>query len=120
MSAADHLGGRALASEGVGSRSALKRPFVLRPAEEFILRCRDLALSAVAVTERIPSYVIGLVIRIGIADVFWRSGRTKVTGWHVTQMTIELFRTSTRFRCCRPSLPPTWQRWGSTYFRSCW
>jgi putative oxidoreductase len=59
-------------------------------------------LSAVALAERIPSYVIGLVIRIGIADVFWRSGQTKVAGWHVTQMTTELFRNEYRV----PLLPP--------------
>ena len=41
---------------------------------------------------RIPTWLIALLIRWGIADVFWRSGQTKVSGWHVTDTTIQLFR----------------------------
>lgn len=41
---------------------------------------------------RIPTWLIALLIRVGIADVFWRSGQTKVSGWHVTDTTIQLFR----------------------------
>jgi putative oxidoreductase len=41
---------------------------------------------------RIPAWLLGLLIRTGIADVFWRSGQTKVSGWHVTDTTIQLFR----------------------------
>ena len=41
---------------------------------------------------RIPTWLIALLIRLGIADVFWRSGQTKVSGWHVTDTTIQLFR----------------------------
>ena len=52
--------------------------------------------------ERIPTWLVALVIRIGIADVFWRSGQTKVSGWHVTETTIQLFRDEYRV----PLLPP--------------
>jgi putative oxidoreductase len=48
--------------------------------------------AAVRFAERFPSWLLGLIIRVGIADVFWRSGQTKVSGWHVTQTTIQLFR----------------------------
>jgi len=48
--------------------------------------------AAVGYAERFPSWLLGLIIRVGIADVFWRSGQTKVSGWHVTQTTIQLFR----------------------------
>jgi putative oxidoreductase len=48
--------------------------------------------AAVRGAERFPSWLLGLIIRVGIADIFWRSGQTKVSGWHVTQTTIQLFR----------------------------
>ncbi len=59
-------------------------------------------LSAIGVAEGIPSSVLGLVIRCGIADVFWRSGQTKVSGWQVTPTTILLFRDEYKV----PLLPP--------------
>lgn len=49
-------------------------------------------LPAVDGANRIPSSVLGLVVRIGIANVFWRSGQTKVSGWQVTDSAIQLFR----------------------------
>jgi putative oxidoreductase len=48
--------------------------------------------AAAGYVERFPSWLLGLIIRVGIADVFWRSGQTKVSAWHVTQTTIQLFR----------------------------
>jgi putative oxidoreductase len=59
-------------------------------------------LSAVQRTDRIPAWVLGLVIRVGIADVFWRSGQTKVSHWHVTPAAIQLFRDEYKL----PVLPP--------------
>jgi uncharacterized membrane protein YphA (DoxX/SURF4 family) len=59
---------------------------------------RSSVLYALGLADRIPSSVLGLVIRLGIADIFWRSGQTKVSGWHVTDTTIQLFR---------PNWPPT-------------
>ena len=49
-------------------------------------------LSAAQLADRIPSALLGLIIRVGIANVFWRSGETKVSGWRVTDSTIQLFR----------------------------
>jgi putative oxidoreductase len=48
--------------------------------------------AAVRWADKFPSWLLGLIIRVGIADVFWRSGQTKVSGWHVTQTTVQLFR----------------------------
>jgi len=48
--------------------------------------------AAVRLADKFPSWLLGLIIRVGIADVFWRSGQTKVSGWHVTQSTVQLFR----------------------------
>jgi putative oxidoreductase len=59
-------------------------------------------LSAANLLDRIPSSILGLIIRVGIADVFWRSGQTKVAHWHVTATTIQLFRDEYKL----PLLPP--------------
>ncbi len=59
-------------------------------------------MAAVYLAERIPAWLLGLVIRVGIADVFWRSGQTKVSGWHVTDSTIQLFRDEYKL----PLIPP--------------
>jgi putative oxidoreductase len=61
-------------------------------------------LAAVQLADRIPSWVVGLIIRVGIADVFWRSGQTKVYHWHVTAAAIQLFRDEYKV----PLLPPEW------------
>lgn len=61
-------------------------------------------LSAMRLAERIPDSILGLILRIGIANVFWRSGQTKVAGWHVTAATIQLFRDEYKL----PLLPPEW------------
>ena len=62
----------------------------LTPARESAVIARLRAV--VRYAERFPSWLLGLIIRVGIADVFWRSGQTKVSGWHVTQTTVQLFR----------------------------
>ncbi len=58
--------------------------------------------AAVRSADKFPSWLLGLIIRVGIADVFWRSGQTKVSGWHVTQSTVQLFRDEYKL----PLLPP--------------
>jgi putative oxidoreductase len=52
--------------------------------------------------DRLPASLLGLIIRIGIALVFWRSGQTKVSGWHVTDSAVQLFRDEYKL----PILPP--------------
>ena len=52
--------------------------------------------------ERIPDSVIPLVSRIAIADVFWRSGQTKVSGFSIREETFYLFREEYKV----PLLPP--------------
>lgn len=41
---------------------------------------------------RCPDWVPVVCARFGMAGVFWRSGRTKVEGWSVTDQAIFLFR----------------------------
>ena len=66
------------------------------------MKLTSLILQAIGIAERIPSWILGLVIRVGIADLFWRSGQTKVSGWRVTETTVQLFREEYRV----PLLPP--------------
>ncbi len=49
-------------------------------------------LAATAVLDKIPHSLIALVARVSSAAVFWRSGETKVEGFHVTDNAIALFR----------------------------
>jgi putative oxidoreductase len=48
--------------------------------------------AAAAVLDKIPQSLISLAARIFPAAVFWRSGETKVEGFHVTDNAIALFR----------------------------
>lgn len=67
---------------------------ILRPA---FARIGDLFERAV------PEWLIALVIRFGIAAVFFMSGRTKVDGLlHITDSTYSLFETEYRL----PLIPP--------------
>jgi putative oxidoreductase len=49
-------------------------------------------LAAAAILDKIPQSLISLAARIFPAAVFWRSGETKVNGWHVTDNAIALFK----------------------------
>jgi putative oxidoreductase len=69
-----------------------------------IRRWAGVISSAVQWADRIPSSALAFVIRLGIADVFWRSGETKVSGWHVTESTIQLFRDEYKL----PLVSPEW------------
>lgn len=55
-----------------------------------------------ALAERIPYSVIALSSRIAVADIFWRSGRTKVSGFSIREETFYLFREEYKV----PLLPP--------------
>ena len=52
----------------------------------------DPALACTARPQTIPEWLIGLVTRLGVAGVFFLSGRTKVDGiLHITDSTYFLF-----------------------------
>lgn len=53
---------------------------------------------------RIPLDLIALVARLSIAGTFWRSGQTKVEGFHVTDTTIYLFETEYKLPLIDPWL----------------
>jgi putative oxidoreductase len=52
----------------------------------------------------IPYSAVALVARLSMAGVFWRSGQTKVEGWHVTDSAIELFRSEYQLPLLDPVL----------------
>jgi putative oxidoreductase len=45
-----------------------------------------------ALVELVPYGFVALVSRFAIASVFWRSGQTKVQGFHIREETFDLFR----------------------------
>jgi putative oxidoreductase len=56
-----------------------------------------------ALAERIPHSLVSLVARVAVANVFWRSGQTKVDGFlHVSDSTFYLFAEEYKV----PLLPP--------------
>jgi putative oxidoreductase len=56
----------------------------------------------VAAMEAIPYWFVALVTRVSIAGVFWQSGQTKVDGFRVTDLAIELFRSEYRLPVIDP------------------
>ena len=63
---------------------------------------RDVLEKGRDLAERIPYSVIALAARIAVADVFWRSGQTKVSSFSIREETFYLFREEYKV----PLLPP--------------
>jgi len=60
-------------------------------------------IRANALLAAIPYWFVALVARIAIAAVFWRSGQTKVNGWHLSDNAVDLFRDEYKL----PPIDPT-------------
>jgi putative oxidoreductase len=56
------------------------------------MQARQLLEAGRSLAERIPESLILLVARLAIANVFWRSGQTKVNGFHIREETFYLFK----------------------------
>jgi putative oxidoreductase len=52
----------------------------------------------------IPYWLVALIARVSIAGVFWRSGQTKVDGWHVSDTAILLFKDEYKLPVIDPTL----------------
>jgi putative oxidoreductase len=59
----------------------------------------------------IPYWFTALVLRIPIAAVFWRSGQTKVDGWHLSSSAVDLFRDEYKL----PVIDPTFAAYLSAF-----
>ncbi len=66
------------------------------------MRVIELLRSGRSLAERIPYSAIALLSRLAVAQVFWRSGQTKVSGFHIREETFVLFREEYKV----PLLPP--------------
>jgi len=63
-----------------------------------------LAGQCLRLLEQTPHSLIALAARIGTATVFWRSGESKVDGWRVTELTVQLFRDEYRVPILTPEI----------------
>ena len=50
----------------------------------------------------VPDSVLTVIARLSVAGIFWRSGQTKLEGWKISDMAVELFREEYKV----PLLPP--------------
>jgi putative oxidoreductase len=66
------------------------------------MTARDLFDRGRQLAERIPQSAVLLLSRVAIADIFWRSGQTKVSGFSIREETFYLFREEYKV----PLLPP--------------
>ena len=69
---------------------------------DLIEKGRFVAERGRALAELVPYGFVALVSRFAIASVFWRSGQTKVQGFHIREETFDLFREEYKV----PLLPP--------------
>jgi putative oxidoreductase len=69
---------------------------------DLVEKGRSAAERGRALAELIPYSFVALVSRFAIASVFWRSGQTKVQGFHIREETFDLFREEYKV----PLLPP--------------
>jgi putative oxidoreductase len=58
----------------------------------------------VSLMGQIPYAFLALICRVSIAAVFWQSGETKLDGWQVSDMAVELFRNEYRLPLIDPSV----------------
>jgi putative oxidoreductase len=63
---------------------------------------KTLADRGIAFADTIPDSLVALIARLAIGGVFWRSGQTKIEGFHIKEPTFFLFREEYRV----PLLPP--------------
>lgn len=66
------------------------------------MTARDLIDRGRQFAEQIPQSAVLLLSRIAVADIFWRSGQTKVNGLSIREETFYLFREEYKV----PLLPP--------------
>jgi putative oxidoreductase len=75
-------------------------PLALRPQSGLA----GLVASANVLMAAIPYWLVALITRVSIAAVFWRSGQTKVDGWHLTDSTLFLFKDEYKLPLIDPTL----------------
>jgi putative oxidoreductase len=61
--------------------------------------------------DAIPDSLVSLIARIAVGGVFWRSGQTKIEGFHIKDSTFFLFREEYMV----PLLPPDFAAYLTTF-----
>ena len=64
----------------------------------------EVARRVIAALDAIPYWPLGLAARVFPAAVFWQSGQTKVTGWHLKPSAIALFQSEYQLPLIDPTL----------------
>jgi len=70
----------------------------------FINRAEKFASAVISLLETIPHSFIALIARLSVGGVFWMSGQTKVSGFHLAEGTVDLFRDEYRLPLLDPTL----------------
>lgn len=55
----------------------------------------------------IPDSLLTVMARLSVAGIFWRSGQTKLDGWKISDMAVELFRDEYKVPLLSPELAAT-------------
>jgi putative oxidoreductase len=69
-----------------------------------ITRATIFARPVISLLEAIPHSFIALVARLSVGGVFWMSGETKISGFHLADGTVDLFRDEYRLPLLDPTL----------------
>ena len=72
---------------------------------------KALADRGIALTDAVPDSLVSLVARLAVGGVFWRSGQTKIEGFHIKDSTFFLFREEYMV----PLLPPDFAAYLTTF-----
>jgi putative oxidoreductase len=72
---------------------------------------KALADRGVALADAIPDSLVSLIARLAAGGVFWRSGQTKIEGFHLKDSTFFLFREEYMV----PLLPPDFAAYLTTF-----
>lgn len=71
-------------------------------ADSILRAIPDKVSGLVGLLDRIPYDIIALIARLSVGAVFWRSGQTKLDGWHVSESAVILFQTEYRLPLIDP------------------
>lgn len=72
---------------------------------------KTLSDRGLALADAVPDTLVSLVARLAVGGVFWRSGQTKIEGFHIKDSTFFLFREEYMV----PLLPPDFAAYLTTF-----
>jgi putative oxidoreductase len=72
---------------------------------------KALADRGTTLADAIPESLVALIARLAVGGAFWRSGQTRIEGFHIKESTFFLFREEYRV----PLLPPDFAAYLTTF-----